>query len=282
MRSGWILPLAVPLVLLALPTAGAERDGTSWESVLNDSYHLGHLVITTGPHISKLDWSGIELGQNGSVAVRSMVDGIRGTEPDGVVDQAEADTAQEMLSRMAERAFRSAAEEGAFGGIVTMDDGAEISEVAVSRFDATGVVGAVDAPQNVGFSLAGAIRFDNRRADVHTIQVNAGSFRVSDEALAAAESALKDFALTVAPQSRWTVDPQSIQPDCVAERFDAARGTFEFTAGDAACFQERDGPLIAFSILGTDNEDLHFLPGFGAGLLVLASVAVGAIAARRR
>lgn len=279
MNSRWLLCLLGALLISAFPLAASESEeeegsGGSFDALLHEAYSLGHLTFAVGPHNTHITWEDVELGDNASRQLRETVDGVEDGEQDGQVSEEEAETMIRVLTRLAEQAFAEATNDRRLSGVVLMDDNAEISDAAVDDFRVKGLVGPVDGPQRVGFSLEATIHFETRAADVHSIQVNAGQFQLSDEGVDQAREFAGDFRITIEPQNKWAIDADSIQPDCVAARFDEELGRFEFTGEDLECFRERGGDLVAFSITGHDDRD-NFVPGPGAlwvslGLLGLA------------
>lgn len=284
MNSRWILAIAACLPLL-LPNAAADPDrqpAPSLGQVLSDSYRLGHLVISVGPRSSGVDWTGVELGDNGTMYLRGLIDGIEDGHEDDTVSPSEVEVAEGILSRLVERSFHQVSHDRKVSKMIVMDDDVPISDVHI-QFDSQGLPGPIDAEEHARLSMEGGVEFQTNLADVHTLQISAGDFHLSDHQVDKAEKALRDFRLTIEPQTGWTIDPDSIQPECAADRFDPESGKIEFTAADADCFQERGGDLIALSIHGRDRG--HglggaFAPGWEVALALAALV--GVVAMRRR
>lgn len=277
-----LLALLVAAVALVAPVAAQDEPASHpAQAFMDDSYELGRLTFTVGPRMTEWAWENLELGPKGSQVVRHTIDGIETGESDGEVTPEEAAAAEAFLQRMAERALKEVEAENRLSDVVVMDDHAEITQIAVTRLEHEGIVGPVESEEHVTLDLFGLIKFNTRRSEVHTIQVNIGNFRLSDDAVTQTEKVLGDFQLVIRPEETWRIDPTSIQPDCAAEKHDVVSDEMVFVAKDLECFRERGGNLIAFSILGVDRAPGGFAPGFEAVLVALALFA-GVAAVRRR
>lgn len=287
LMSGLVVPVAAqdePPADSAAPeetTEAAEESesgGWSFQAFMDEAHSLGTVTITVGPDSMRLDWDGLQLGEQASSAVRSLADGAMSDEADGTVTDAEASDFLVALQVLAEREFRKIANHHDFGGFVLIDQ-AEAGELNVDLFEADGLAGDVDEGGPITVTMGLAVEFPNldKGKDIHTVTIDLGDTYLHESEDGSAATMVGDLTLVVQPVADWTMDLSSVAPDCAFESYQ--EGKLVFTGDDAQCFTERSGILLSFAITGEGVDDPNFLPGWG---LVAAVSGLGLGARLRR
>lgn len=269
--------LFLGLFAMALaPSASAQDDEPSFQSLQEGVNSLGAMEISVGSKAVSVSWQGIEIGANLSAWIREKVSDLDGEGDPANVSEQEAEDARVLLTHYVQQEFDIYAHDDRFNDYLLIDQSSP-SGAEVTSLVASGLEGPVAQEQGISLSFAAAVGFATRSADVHTVKLDMGRyyFRAVDEEKAA--DLVGDFSITVKGSDGWSIDPSSIQPECVADNF--VDGAMVFTAEDVNCFTGRSGVLVGFSITG--GEDGAMLPGFEALGLLVALVGAGVLARRR-
>ena len=282
MRFGTLsgLWIAAVVTLAALPAATA--DSSTSEQYLREAESWGDITFTVGPNSILVSWAGIEMGPNASRAIREAADGVLSEdEKDGQVSEEEADQFEFGLSGMFEGEFGKWVNQRDYSGIVLIDN-AQADEVSVDNLDTQGLVGAVDQEGGITASLDVTVSFPNLEdgEDIHTVSFDMGKYYFKDVDDEHVASFLGDSTVIVGPAQDWSLDTESVQPDCAAENVD--EGQMVFAGEDIGCFTGHSGVIISFAITGEGAErEKSFLPGFElVGLL--SALLSGLVVIRRR
>jgi hypothetical protein len=264
------------------PAASEDEEGApewSFESIFDGSNSWGDLTFNFAADAVEVDWSGITLNADASRAARAVADGAMSGEKDGVVSDDEFDSFKSALQALLENEFGKWANNHAFSGFVLIDQ-AEAQEAEVSKLDATGMTGPVDAETPVTASFAIRVGFPNvdDYKDIHTVRVDFGDYYLTQPSEGDTERFAGDLTLTLTGMDDWTLDPASVHPECASAGY--ADGKLVYEGEDASCFTGKSGVVLVFAITGEGKQSSNFLPSLQ--LLGAISALGAAVALRRR
>lgn len=283
----WTALSAATLIALTGTASAQEDSGSdegskrwSFETYLAEAHSFGQANIDVGPSSISVDWQDITLGEEASQDLRSVVDGMFDSESkDGVVSDDEYEDFANAFRLLIESQFGNFAAEDDYAGLVRIDQSSPES-AEVTLFEAEGLTGAVDQSGQIVADVGLLINFEATDSDetLHTVKLDMGPYYFKEGKEDKARDVAGDFVLTVGPAADWNIDPESIQPDCVAQNYQD--GELVFTGEDVSCFTgPSDGPLLAFAI---ETEPSHFLPGPGGALFALALASMAIVLRRRQ
>lgn len=288
LRTSIGMGLATVLVFAGVAQAHPPSDGAE-DDFGSDSFVVGSVTARMGPDNVLVEWNDVVLSSLVSLAVRQAADagepGPDGTMEgagDGVVTEKERDALLAAF-RLAVRAASAswAQQDHPSSESFVFIDGAVPKTAQVVRLQTEGITGPVDQEAPVEFSLSIRLGFPdvNDRATSHDVKLSAGESVMPDFGGFPPLGALKDFSVTLRTQSHWSIEADSISPECARDAF--ADGQFVFDAGNVDCLAQSEGDLLTFRITGTPGFGLGALPAMGL-VSYLASMGAATGFLRRR
>jgi hypothetical protein len=277
-----VLLAATALAILLVPAAAAQDGGEesyspSIETMMAEVEDLGSIDVSVSSKQIAFEWTGIQIGANVSSWLRGMVDELG--DQNGTVEVAEMEQGESLLKPFLAAEMNALVTDTRSSGYFLIDTN-NAQSVEVTSLVTEGMVGAVNSTTPIRLDFTAAFTFATQSKDVHTVKLDMGQYYFSDVNGTQAEAAAGDFALTIQGGDGWSIDADSIEPECAREAYDASSGAIVLGAQDIECFTGHSGLLIGFSISGGD-DGIFGIPGFELPLLILGLIG-GMVAIRRR